>query len=123
MLFVFREARSALRKLLREAREIDLPAMKHFEEGERLADFLLDEDLLREPGETRITSKWVGKLFRQIEQVQRKSGRLYFKSLGGMLANQETAASQFLAMRGFANAAPVVAEALPAVEPEVVVLD
>ena len=123
MLFVFREARSALKKLLREAREIDLPAMKHFDEGERLADFLLDEDLLREPGETRITAKWIGKLFRQIEQVQRKSGRLYFKSLGGMLAKQETGASQFSAMKGFVKAAPVVAAALPIPEPEVVVLD
>ena len=108
MMHVFREARTALKKTLREAREIDLPAMKNFEEGERLADFLLDEDLLREPGETRVTGKWITKLFRQIEQVQRKSARLYYKSLGGILAGQETVANRFLVMKGFAKTAAVI---------------
>ena len=124
MMHVFREARSALKKMLREAREIDLPAMKNFEEGERLADFLLDEDLLREPGETRVTGKWIGKLFRQIEQVQRKSARLYYKSLGGILAEQETVANRFLVMKGFAKtAAVIVPPAAAPPEPVVVVVE
>ena len=100
-LHTFREARKALKKLLREAREINMPAMKNFEEGERLAEFLLDEDLIREAGESGVTGKWINKLFRQLEQVARKSSRLHFKSLGQILAIQDRVAEQFLVAKGF----------------------
>jgi Zn-dependent protease with chaperone function len=100
-LSVFRDARKALKKLLREAREINMPAMKNFEEGERLADFLLDETLIREAGEHGVSGKWIDKLFSQLEQVERKANRLHFKSLGQLLALQENIAEGFLTAKGF----------------------
>lgn len=101
VLHVFRDARKALRNLLREADEINMPAMKNFEEGERLADFLLDQDLIREAGEHGVSGKWVNKLFRQLTQVRDKASRLHFKSLGQILALQESVADQFLILKGF----------------------
>ncbi len=101
VLAVFRAARKALKEVLREAREINMPAMKNFEEGERLADFLLDQDLIREPGEYGVSGKWVNKLFRQISQVRDKASRLHFKSLGQILTLQERVAERFLVLKGF----------------------
>jgi hypothetical protein len=75
--------------------------MKNFEEGERLADFLLDQDLIREAGEHGVSGKWVNKLFRQLTQVRDKASRLHFKSLGQILALQEKVADQFLILKGF----------------------
>lgn len=100
-LHTLREARKALKGVLREAREINMPAMKNFEEGERLAEFLLAEDLIREAGESGVSMKWVFKLFRQLEQVERKAARLHFKSLGQILALQEGVADRFLVTKGF----------------------
>jgi Zn-dependent protease with chaperone function len=100
-LYTFREARKALKGVLREAREINMPAMKNFEEGERLAEFLLDEDLIREAGESGVSFKWIIKLFRQLEEVERKAARLHFKSLGQILALQEGIADRFLVAKGF----------------------
>ena len=99
VLEVFREARKALRNLLRETKDIDMPALKNFEEGENLAEFLLGEDLIRDAGEQGVTGKWINKLFRQIGEVRRKAARLHGKSLGQILALQERAAREFLAKR------------------------
>ncbi len=95
-----REARSAMKKVLREAKAINMPAMKNFEEGERLADFLLDEDLISEGADDRASGKWINKLFRQLGQIRRKSSRLFFKSLGQILSLQENVADQFLIEKG-----------------------
>src|SRR5438270_11284048 len=89
LMHVLREARSALKKVLREARELDMPAMKNFEEGDRLADFLLDQDIVPELPETYVKGKWIDKLLRQLDQVMRKAARLHFKSLGSILQVQE----------------------------------
>ncbi|MCU0702488.1 MAG: M48 family metallopeptidase [Fimbriiglobus sp.] len=105
-LHVFREARKGLKVLLREAREINMPAMKNFEEGERLAEFLLDEDLIREAGESGVSGKWIDKLFRQLSEVARKSSRLHFKSLGQILTLQDDIAARFLITKGFKQAKP-----------------
>ena len=97
LMHVLREARSALKKVLREARELDMPAMKNFEEGDRLGDFLLSEDLIKELPASYVKGKWVDKLLRQLDQVRAKSARLHFKSLGGILRYQEDIAEKFLA--------------------------
>lgn len=112
LMHVMRDARAALRKILRAARELDLPAMKNFEEGDRLADFLLDEDIVKELPETYVKGKWVFKLLTQLDQVMSKSARLHAKSLGGILRLQEEVAAKFLA-----KAEPVVAEVVPASPP------
>src|SRR5262249_61517380 len=39
---VLRAAWKALKTIIQDAREVNLPAMKNFEEGERLADFILE---------------------------------------------------------------------------------
>ncbi len=114
-LYTLREARKALKKVLREAREINMPAMKNFEEGERLAEFLLDQDLIREAGESGVSMKWVFKLFRQLEEVERKAARLHFKSLGQILTLQEGIADRFLVAKGFKQAeAPIIDDDPPA---------
>ena len=105
LMHILREARSALRKILRDAKELDLPAMKHFEEGDRLADFLLDEEIVKELPETYIKGKWLDKLLRQLGQVMNRTSRLHGKSLGGILKMQEEIAAKFLAMR---SAGPAV---------------
>jgi Zn-dependent protease with chaperone function len=107
LMHVLREARSALKKILREARELDMPAMKNFEEGDRLADFLLDQDLISELPETYVKGKWLDKLLRQLDQVRRKAARLHWKSLGGILRLQEEIAGKFLA-----KTQPVAAEVI-----------
>ncbi|MGL4422526.1 MAG: M48 family metallopeptidase [Gemmataceae bacterium] len=89
LMHVLREARTSLKKTLREAREMDMPAMKNFEEGDRFADFLLDENLVSELPETFVKGKWIDKLLRQLNQVKSKAQRLHFKSLGGILQLQQ----------------------------------
>jgi heme oxygenase len=95
LMHVLRDARSALKKTLREARQLDMPAMKNFEEGDRLADFLLDQDVVGELPETFVKGKWIDKLLRQLEQVKSKAARLHFKSLGGILKAQEEITARF----------------------------
>jgi Zn-dependent protease with chaperone function len=112
VLHVLREARKALREVLKETRDIDMPAMKHFEEGENLSDFLLDEELVRPAGEHGVSVKWLNKLFRQINEIRGKAARLHFKSLGQILALQERIAQLFLVAKGFRQK-PV--EDLPAI--------
>lgn len=97
LMHVLREARSALRKIIRDAKELDLPAMKHFEEGDRLADFLLDEEIVKELPETYVKGKWRDKLLSQLGKVMGRTARLHGKSLGGILRLQEEIAAQFLA--------------------------
>lgn len=96
LMHTLRDARSGLKKILREAKQLDLPAMKNFEEGDRLADFLLDQDIVPELPETYVKGKWLDKLFRQLDQVQSKASRLHFKSLGGILRMQDDIAQQYL---------------------------
>jgi hypothetical protein len=82
--------------VLRDASELDMPAMKNFEEGDRLADFLLNEDIVKELPESYVKGKWIGKLLTQLELVKNRSARLHFKSLGGILRLQEEIARKFL---------------------------
>jgi Zn-dependent protease with chaperone function len=94
---VLRDARANLRRVLREAKAINMPAMKHFAEGERLADYLLDQELVRELPESVIRGRWVGKLMDQLETVKTRAARLHGKSLGGILKLQEQIAEAYFA--------------------------
>jgi Zn-dependent protease with chaperone function len=102
---VLRAAWKALKKIMQDAREINLPAMKNFVEGERLADFILEGKMVPEPPLSGLKGVWVGKLMTQLQGVKNKCFRLHFKSVGGILALQERIAAQWLAAR-----APVEAE-------------
>ncbi len=107
LMHVLREARSALRKIIRDAKELDLPAMKHFEEGDRLADFLLDEEIVKELPETYVKGKWLDKLLKQLDKVMSRTARLHGKSLGGLLRMQEEIAAKFLA-QGEPELSPII---------------
>ena len=96
---VLREARRALRKVLQDARDVNLPAMRNFAEGDRLADFILDEKLVAELPETYVKGAWVHKLLNQLNAVKQRCRRLHFKSLGGILELQERIAAAWRASR------------------------
>jgi Zn-dependent protease with chaperone function len=95
----FRQARKTLKGILRDARDMDMPMLKNFAGDERLDEFLLDETLIKELPETYVDTKWLDKMWRQLSQVLKKSCRLYFKSVGNILAMQEQIAKEFNAMQ------------------------
>lgn len=93
-----RKARRTLKESLRQADEMDMPAMANFVEGQKLGDFLLDQTLVREFPENFVKGQQIGKLMEQMELVLSRSSRLHFKSLGGILALQERAAAGYLSL-------------------------
>jgi Zn-dependent protease with chaperone function len=112
---VLRESWKVLKNLIKDAREINLPAMKNFEEGENLADFILEGKMVPEPPLSYVKGVWIDKLRKQLGGVKNKCFRLHFKSIGGVLSLQEKIAAQWKAMRE-----PVAAEVVEAVEAEVI---
>jgi hypothetical protein len=104
---VFRQARKSLKEILRHAREMDIPMLKHFTGTEALDEFLLNETLIKELPEDFVQVRWLQKLDRQLGQVLKKSARLYFKSMGNILALQEQIAQKFNAQLPSAAETPV----------------
>jgi hypothetical protein len=102
---VLRKSWRALKKIIQDAREINLPAMKNFEEGENLASFILPEKMVPEPPLSYVKGNWCQKLVDQLGSVRSKCFRLHFKSVGGILALQERIAAAWKESR-----APVPAE-------------
>jgi hypothetical protein len=76
-----------------DARQVNFPAMKNFEEGAGLADFILEGKLVPEPPTRFIKGEWVDKLMTQLNHVRNRCFRLHFKSIGGILALQEKIAA------------------------------
>jgi hypothetical protein len=96
---VMRAARAALKKLILDARVLDMPAMANFDLRDRLANFLLDADVLPDLPGGSVSGQWVGTLMNQLDQVRGKAARLHFKSLGGILKLQEQTAAEFFKAR------------------------
>ncbi len=111
---VLRESWKALKHIIKDAREINLPAMKNFEEGERLADFILEGKMVPEPPLSYVKGVWINKLMTQLQGVRQKCFRLHFKSVGGILALQETIAAKWKEQREPVAAEVIDAEPLPA---------
>jgi hypothetical protein len=88
-----------LKGIIKDAREINLPAMKNFAEGERLADFILEGKMVPEPPLSELKGVWVQKLMNQLLGVKNRCFRLHFKSVGGILAMQEKIAAAWIAAR------------------------
>jgi len=109
---VLRTSWRSLKKIIQDAKEINLPAMKNFEEGENLASFILPEKMVPEPPLSYVKGTWCQKLVDQLGSVRSKCFRLHFKSVGGILALQERIAAAWKEAR-----APISAEI---VEPEAV---
>lgn len=116
---VLRQSWRALKNILKDARDINLPAMRNFEEGERLADFILPDKLVPELPLTYVKGKWVAKLLDQLDAVRTRCFRLHFKSVGGILALQEKIAAAWQEKHAPGEAALVAevvaetAEAIP----------
>jgi Zn-dependent protease with chaperone function len=110
---VLRESWKALKNIIKDAREINLPAMKNFEEGENLAEFILEGKMVPEPPLSYVKGVWIDKLMTQLQGVRQKCFRLHFKSVGGVLRMHETIAAKWKALRE-----PVAAEVVEAVEAE-----
>lgn len=117
---VLRKAWKTLKNIVQDAREINMPAMKNFEEGERLADFILDKKMAPEPPMhiANVRVAWVQKLVDQLRDVRRRCGRLHWKSVGGILAMQEKIAAAWQERRAPIEAT-IVAEPRDAVPAEV----
>ncbi|MDB5305806.1 MAG: hypothetical protein JWO38_8 [Gemmataceae bacterium] len=105
---ILRQAWRALKTIVQDARDINMPAMKNFEEGERLADFILEGKMVPEPPLTYVKSAWALKLVDQLRGVRRRCGRLHWKSVGGILALQEKIAAAWQEKRAPIEAAVVV---------------
>jgi len=119
-LSVMRKAWRSLKNIVKDAKEINLPAMKNFEEGERLADFILDGKLVSEPPLEYVKSNWINKMMSQLRGVRRRCFRLHWKSVGGILAMQENIAEAFLAGHGPVEA--MVVDPPPPAQPEATVV-
>lgn len=126
---VLRESWKALKNIIKSAREINLPAMKNFEEGDNLADFILEGKMVPEPPLSYVKGVWIDKLMTQLSGVRQKCFRLHFKSVGGILRLQEEIATKWKTLRepvaaevveSEPIAAEVVSEPIPAevVEPD-----
>ncbi len=119
VLRVLRESWKALKKIIKDAREINLPAMKNFEEGESLVDFILEGKMVPEPPLDYAKGAWINKLMTQLQGVRTKCFRLHFKSVGGILRLQEQIATKWMAAREPIGAEvvevePIEAEVIPA---------
>jgi hypothetical protein len=96
---VLRAAWKVLKTIIQDAREINLPAMKNFEEGERLADFILEGKMVPEPPLSELKGTWVHKLMTQLQGVKNRCFRLHFKSVGGILGMQEKIVAAWVASK------------------------
>jgi Zn-dependent protease with chaperone function len=96
---IFREAHSALKDALDDAENLRLPAMKNMNTGEPLRHFLLEQKLVRglAAGQASLEGEWIGRFMGQLGEVGEKVKRIHFKSLGGILALQETITEQWTA--------------------------
>ena len=99
LMHVLRKSRKALKIMLRDARDLDVPMLKNFTGEEALDEFLLDQNLVAELPEQFVRGDWIIKLMNQMSQVLKKTNRLHFKSMGNILSLQEQIAKEFKAMQ------------------------
>lgn len=93
---VLRSARKALTQVLHTAKELNLPAMRHFEETEQLTKYLLDESPQTDLPAGPLKEEWIRKLLRQLERTQSRCERLQSKSLAALLLVQDQIAADYL---------------------------
>jgi hypothetical protein len=114
---VARKAWKTLKSIVQVALEFNMPAMKNFEEGSRLADYLLDgKPMVSEPPLEFVKLSWAERLVDQLDGVRERCFQLHSKSVGGILALQEQIAAAWHQSRNPVEAALVgeMIEALPA---------
>ena len=85
--------RKGLAEALGRARTMPLPPLHNMRAGAPLSDFLLEEPLVNDPDSFGgISADWINAFMRQLSQVEGRTKRLHFKSLGALLARQEAIA-------------------------------
>jgi Zn-dependent protease with chaperone function len=91
LLDIFRDSHKTMKKMLRTAEDLTLPALKNLPAGQSLKPFLLDRPLLEglSKYDNTITSRWIDKLLKQFAEMKEKVDRIRFKSMAGILALQE----------------------------------
>ena len=101
-------AHDALREQLDVARGLYLPPLTNMTAGEPLGPFLLTEPLIPNltAGTQTLDGNWINALMSQMGEALDKLARILFKSLGGILALQESLADRWSAARE----SPVCAE-------------
>ncbi len=76
--------------LLEQSRALPFPELRNMPVGRPLREFILQEARIgSNPSFDRIDGAWINRLLGQINEVDDKLQRLFFKSLGGLLALQE----------------------------------
>ncbi len=94
-----RGAHDALREQLDAARGLYLPALTNMTEGAPHGPFLLSEPLIANipAGTQTLDGTWINQLLNQMGEALDKLARILFKSLGGILALQESIADRWAA--------------------------
>lgn len=105
---LMREARGVLFNAIRQASQLGLPALRNMQAGAALSGFLLDERVVEDlpTGSNSIEGEWVSRLMQQLHQVQSKSSRIHYKSLGAILALQEKIAATWRSGAAAGDSAP-----------------
>lgn len=91
LLNIFRDTHKAMKRMLKQADDMTLPALKNLPAGQALKPFLLEKNLIEglSKYEQRITDRWINRLLDQFNEMKSKVDRIHFKSLAGILALQE----------------------------------
>lgn len=96
---ILRDASDAIRDGLRQAAELQLPALSNMEEGKRLDLFLVEGKLVKhfDAGNRGdyIRFKWIADFLRQLHNLLERLKRVHFKSLGVILTLQEQIAKEW----------------------------
>ena len=91
LLTIFRDTHKTMRRMLKEAKDMELPALKNLPVGQSVRPFLLEGELIDglSKYEQRLSERWINDLVYQFNQMKSKVDRIHFKSLAGILALQE----------------------------------
>jgi hypothetical protein len=106
---------SGIRSGLEQVRALLVPPLQNINDGQRLRDYLLDAEFIPMlPEKTKtIDGDWTAALFAQCSGIEEKARRLYFKSMGAILIQQESIAADWEMSRvnpiGAANSSPAKA--------------
>lgn len=111
ILSIFRDAHLELKAGLAAAEDMIFPPLANMPAGQSLRPFLLGKKLVSglKRSDQSLTGKWIDKFMMQFREVQNKANRLHFKSMGGILALQETIGAE--ALRQSSSTIPTVAVA------------
>jgi Zn-dependent protease with chaperone function len=89
------EAHGNILSALRDYGSVPLPTLQNMTAGVSLASCLLEQPLVTAlpAGQERIDGNWVSTFMKQVSQIEERARRLYFKSMGAILARQEVIAA------------------------------